>query len=43
MRTQIHPLYTLSPLRTALIDCNDGHVNIIVCEVDYFALKQGIE
>jgi hypothetical protein len=41
MRTTIHPLHA-SPLRTALIDRNDGHVNI-VCESDYLALKRGIE
>jgi hypothetical protein len=32
-----------SPLRTALVDRNDGHVNIVVCESDYLALKRGIE
>ena len=37
------PAAYLSPLRTALIDRNDGHVNIVVCESDYLALKQGIE
>jgi hypothetical protein len=36
------PAAYLSPLRTALIDRNDGHVNIVVCESDYLA-KRGIE
>jgi hypothetical protein len=40
---QNSPAAYLSPLRTALIDRNDGHVNIVVCESDYFALKRGIE
>jgi len=30
-------------LRQALIDDNTGHVNILVCEADYKALKRGIE
>jgi hypothetical protein len=33
----------LSPLRTALIDRNHGHVNVVVCESDYRALKRGVE
>jgi hypothetical protein len=33
----------LSPLRTALIDRNHGHVNVVVRESDYRALKRGIE
>ena len=33
----------LSPLRQALIDRNGGHVNVVVCESDYRALKRGIE
>ena len=43
------PLYLLLPigyrasLRQALIDDNTGHVNVIVCEADYKALKRGIE
>ena len=27
----------------ALIDDNTGHVNVVVCEADYRALKRGIE
>jgi hypothetical protein len=30
------------PLRQALIDKNEGHVNVVVCESDYPALKRGI-
>ena len=33
----------LAPLRQALIDDNEWHVNVIVCESDYRALKRGIE
>jgi hypothetical protein len=33
----------LAPLRTALIDDNRGHMNVIVCESDFRALKRGIE
>jgi hypothetical protein len=40
---QNSPAAYLSPLRAALIDRNDGHVNIVVCESDYLALKRGIE
>jgi len=29
-------------LRQALIDDNAGHVNVVVCEADYRALKRGI-
>src|SRR5262249_40191617 len=32
-----------TPLRQALIDDNTGHVNLLVCEADYKALKRGIE
>ena len=32
----------LVPLRQTLIDKNDLHVNVIVCEADYRALKRGI-
>ena len=32
-----------APLRQALIDDNAGHVNVVVCETDYRALKRGIE
>ena len=30
-------------LRQALIDDNTGHVNVVVLEADYRALKRGIE
>jgi hypothetical protein len=33
----------LAPLRQAPIDRNHGHVNVVVCESDYSALKRGIE
>ena len=33
----------LAPLRQTLIDNNERHVNVVVCESDYRALKQGIE
>jgi hypothetical protein len=39
---QDSPAAYLSPLRAALIDRNVGHVNIVVCESDYLALKRGI-
>lgn len=32
-----------APLRQALIDDNEGHVNLVVCEQDFNALKRGIE
>ena len=32
----------LAPLRQTLIDNNERHVNVIVCESDYRALKRGI-
>ena len=32
-----------APLRQALIDDNTGHVNVVVLEADYRALKRGIE
>jgi hypothetical protein len=32
-----------APLRQALIDDNTGHVNVVVCEADYEALKRGID
>ena len=31
-----------APLRKALIDNNTGHVNVVVCESDYHALRRGI-
>jgi hypothetical protein len=36
------PTAYLAPLREALIDKNSGHVNVVVCESDYRALKRGI-
>jgi hypothetical protein len=33
----------ITDLRTALIDDNDGFINVVVCERDYRGLKQGIE
>lgn len=41
--TDESPAAYLTPLRQALIDKNTGHVNIVVCESDYRALKRGIE
>ena len=37
------PVAYRAPLRQALIDDNAGHVNVVVCETDYRALKRGIE
>jgi hypothetical protein len=37
------PAGYLAPLRKALIDDNKRHVNLVVCETDYRALKRGIE
>ena len=37
------PAGYLAPLRQALIDNNKRHVNVVVCESDYRALKLGIE
>jgi hypothetical protein len=37
------PAGYLAPLRQALIDKNKRHVNVVVCESDYRALKRGIE
>jgi len=37
------PVAYRSPLRQALLDDNTGHVNLVVCEADYEALKPGIE
>jgi len=37
------PAAYVAPLRQALIDRNTGHVNVVVCESDYRALKRGIE
>jgi hypothetical protein len=41
--TDESPVAYQAPLRQALIDDNTGHVNIVVCEADYQALKRGIE
>src|SRR5262245_15976651 len=41
--TEYSPAGYRSPLRQALVDDNTGHVNILVCEADYEALKRGIE
>src|SRR5262249_47406154 len=37
------PAVYVAPLRQALIDTSTGHVNVVVCESDYRALKGGIE
>jgi hypothetical protein len=41
--TDDSPAAYIAPLRQALIDKNCGHVNIVVCESDYRALKRGVE
>ena len=41
--TDEFPVAYRAPLRQALIDHNAGHVNVVKCEADYKALKQGIE
>src|SRR5262245_37781661 len=41
--TEDSPAGYRAPLRQALIDDNAGHVNLLVCEADYKALKRGIE
>jgi hypothetical protein len=41
--TKDAPAGYLAPLRQALIDKNTRHVNVLVCESDYRALKRGIE
>lgn len=41
--TDASPVAYLAPLRSTLIDRNRGHVNVVVCEDDYRALKCGIE
>ena len=41
--TAASPAGCLAPLRQALLDNNSGHVNVVVCESDYYALKRGIE
>jgi hypothetical protein len=40
--TDESPVAYRAPLREALIDDNAGHVNVVVCEADYRALKRGI-
>jgi hypothetical protein len=37
------PAAYIAPLRQALIDDNDCHVNVVVSEANYRALKRGIE
>ena len=37
------PATYIAPLRQALIDDNDGYLNIVVSETGYRALKRGIE
>ena len=41
--TDESPVAYRALLRQALIDDNVGHVNVVVCEEDYRALKRGIE
>jgi len=41
--TDDSPAGYFAPLRQALIDKNKRHVNVVVCEDDYRALKRGIE
>jgi hypothetical protein len=41
--TESSPAVYLAPLRQALIDKNKRHVNVVVFEADYRALKLGIE
>jgi hypothetical protein len=36
------PAAYLAPLLRTLIDDNKRHVNVVVCESDYRALKRGI-
>jgi hypothetical protein len=40
--TSESPAAYIAPLRQVLIDKNTGHVNVVVCESDYRALKRGI-
>jgi hypothetical protein len=40
--TQTSQAAYLAPLRKALIDDNQRHVNLVVCDVDNRALKRGI-
>jgi hypothetical protein len=41
--TSSSPAAYIAPLRQALVDDNQGHVNLVVCESDYHALKRGVE
>ena len=41
--TDDSPVAYRSPLRQALLDDNAGHINLVVGEADYRALKRGIE
>ena len=41
--TDQSPVAYRASLRQALIDDNAGHVNVVVSEADYRALKRGIE
>jgi hypothetical protein len=40
--TERSPAGYIAPLRKALIDDNQLHVNVVVCDEDYRALKRGI-
>jgi hypothetical protein len=40
--TDESPVAYRAPLRQALIDDNTGHVNLVVCETDYKALRRGL-
>ena len=41
--TEESPAGYYTSLRQALVDENTGHVNLIVCDADFDALKRGIE
>ena len=41
--TEESPAGYYTSLRQALVDENTSHVNVIVCDADYDALKRGIE
>ena len=41
--TEASTVAYLAPLRQALFDKNTSHVNVVMCEADYRALKRGIE
>jgi hypothetical protein len=40
--TDHSPVAYRAPLRQALMDDNTGHVNLVVCETDFKALKRGL-